>query len=134
MLDELLAAARDDQVDLVVECQQLVGLLTAQHQRHSRSWQAAARQRAAQHLHQRPGGVLHFAPWLQNGSVAALDRQRSDLRHRVGPGFEDRQQHTQRNSHLLHMQALPGVFGVGIRLRIGVVQLGCLQHAAQRIR
>mmetsp|Transcript_13638 Transcript_13638/g.35193 ORF Transcript_13638/g.35193 Transcript_13638/m.35193 type:complete len:227 (-) Transcript_13638:113-793(-) len=117
---ELARAARDDEVDVGVELEEVGDLVARGDELHERAGQAAGVQRVGDDGVQGPVGVRGLLAALEQQAVAAADGQRRDLGQRVRAGLEDDHQHAQRRRDLLQRQALR--------------HLHSREHAAHRVR
>ena len=93
ILDQRLRPARYHQIDPCIELQQLRYLLTPKHQRHRLRRQVGARHRLPQNPDQGSRRSLHLLARLQQHRIAALYRQRRNLRHRIRTRLKDHRQY-----------------------------------------
>ncbi|MNN17092.1 hypothetical protein D3C81_1302620 [compost metagenome] len=106
--DQAFAAARNRQVDDVVELQQFQHGLAAQvfDQRQRRFRQAGVAQCALQACRNGGVGMDRLRAAAQDHAVTGLDAERCGIGGHVRPRFVDHRDHSQRYAHLLHADAI----------------------------
>mmetsp|Transcript_9828 Transcript_9828/g.18504 ORF Transcript_9828/g.18504 Transcript_9828/m.18504 type:complete len:377 (+) Transcript_9828:477-1607(+) len=102
---EGVAAPRDHEVDDVVQLEQIVYALARRHQPDERRVHLRG-QSLGDDAVQRYVGAHRLLPALEQQAVPGANGEAGNLRQRVGPGFENDQEHAQRGAHLLELQAL----------------------------
>jgi hypothetical protein len=103
--DQRVAAARDDEVDAVVQLQKVIDGASALHLRDQPLAPLSARAGVRDHGKERrvaPAGLLDA---LQDQPVARSDAQARNLGQRVWPRLEDDEQHAQRTGDARELQA-----------------------------
>ena len=105
--DEVVPAPRDDEVDVLVEREERVHIAPACH-RGERAFGdlGEGSESFCEDVEKRRRGAGGLAPALEDRRVARLERQRADLRHRVGTRLEDDEENAQRTGHLLQDEAV----------------------------
>ena len=105
--DEVVPAPRDDEVDVLVEREERVHLGPARHGgEHAFRDLGERRESLHEDVEERRRGAGGLAPALEDRRVARLERQRADLRDRVGARLEDDEENAQRTGHLLQNEAV----------------------------
>ena len=117
--DQVVTAARNDQIDEIVELagvRDLGALLDIGDQRLGKRKRA---QRGANIVHHDARGAFHLAAGLENDGVRGFDGQRSDLRDGFGARFKNDREQAQRAAHLFQFEA--------------GVEFGAIEHAADGV-
>ena len=94
-----VGAARDDEVDVLVEREHLAHVLARGQQPRPAHGQARSLAGLLQHGVKRRIGVHRLAPALEQHGVAALHAQPGNLHQRVRPGLEDDADHADGAAH-----------------------------------
>ena len=113
--DQALAAARNEQIEDVVELHHLHHRLAAEvlHQRHGVLVHAGVAQGLAQAGGDGGVGAHRFLAAAQDHAVAGLQAQRRGVGGDVGTRLVDHADHTQRHAHALDLEALVGGVALG---------------------
>jgi hypothetical protein len=143
VLNELVGTPGDDEVDVLLHLEHLGRLLARRQQRHHVGRGLGCGQPV---LNRRQDGLAALdclTAALEQHAVARLDTQRRDLNRRVGAGFKNDSQHSERHSDALHREPwrqlaveLHESDGIGEFLEIthagdGVAELGTAELQAR---
>ena len=105
--DQVVTAARDHQIDEVVELQEFADLGALLDIGDQRLGERKRTQRGANIVHDDARGAFHLAAGLENDGVRGFDGQRSDLRDGFGARFKNDREQAQRAAYLFQFE--PGV-------------------------
>lgn len=119
-LDQAIAPAGDDQVDVSVLVEQAGDLVPGRDRLDVRPWQLRPAQRLLDHFAHDALGEEGLLAALEDGRVPALDRERRDVHNHLGSGLKDDEDHPDRARH-----PVQGQFGIEL-FRVG--------HLAGRVR
>ena len=133
--DQPFAAARDDQVDELVEPQKLADGIAVRggHQLHGIGGQIVGRQAILENPMEGAVGVQGFLAAAEHNGVAALDAQRGRVDGDVGPGFVNEEDDAERHGDLVDHQAV-GPHAAVEDAADGIGQGGHLAQASRRGR
>ena len=127
--DQFGAAARDDQVDVLVHAQQAFDLVAIGERqlRYRVGGHSVFGQRRAGEFGQHFVRVRRFAAAFQDAGVAGFEAERERVHGDVRPGLVDHHDHAQRRTDLAHVQASGG----GVLLGDGADRVVERRHLAQ---
>jgi hypothetical protein len=118
---QLVAAARDDEVDEAVLIQQRGDLVARLHRLHEVARQARAAEGLGDEAREHGGRVRRLAAALENGGVARLDGERGNVHHDLGARLEDAEQHADGAGDAVQVECAGGGRGIGEAARVGAV-------------
>ena len=106
IVDEAVAATRDDEVHLAVGCQQAVGVLVAGEQQGALGGQAVALQHLVDEAYDGRAAVLGIAAALEDAGAARLQAEGEAVEADVGASLKDDANHTEGHAHAHQLQAV----------------------------